>query len=88
MNLFWGAILTTFSLIAWLGQTISVLFPKTAAKLELTELEADVDHAFYADMRGEAVWDMLVLWSLPLAGILLLFDKTLWAYFGLVGGGM
>lgn len=88
MNVIWGGILTVFSLIGWLGQTISVFFPKLAAKLELTEPEADVDPTFYADVRGEAVWDMLVLWTLPAAGILLLLDSALWPYFGLVGGGI
>ena len=88
MDIIWGAILTTFSLIGWLGQTITVLFPALAEKLELTEREADVDSTFYADVRGEALWDMLILWTLPVAGILLLLDITLWAYFGLVGGGM
>jgi len=88
MNLLWGAILTTFSLIGWLGQTITVLFPALAEKLELTERESDVDSTFYADVRGEALWDMLILWTLPAAGILLLLDNPLWAYFGLVGGGM
>ena len=88
MNLIWGAILTTFSFIGWLGQTITVLSPKLAAKLELTEQESDVDSTFYADVRGEALWDMLILWILPVAGILLLLNNSLWAYFGLVGGGM
>ncbi|MFC2161212.1 hypothetical protein ACFLRW_01015 [Acidobacteriota bacterium] len=88
MNTIWGAVLTTFSLIGWLGQTITVLSPKLATKLELTEQESDVDSAFYADVRGEALWDMLILWILPVAGILLLLNNSSWAYFGLVGGGM
>ena len=44
--------------------------------------------AFYADVRGEAFWDMAILWTLPVAGILLLVNSPLWAYFELVGGGM
>lgn len=88
MNIIWGAILTTFSLIGWLGQTITTLFPQLAVKLELTERETDVDSTFYADVRGEAIWDMLILWILPVAGILLMLDNSLWVYFGLVGGGM
>jgi len=40
------------------------------------------------DGRGEAVWDALILWTLPVAGVLLLLDNPSWAYFGLVGGGM
>ena len=88
MNLIWGVILTIFSLLGWLAQTITALSPKTATKWGLTESETDVDPAYYADVRGEAVWDAIILWTLPFSGILLLMNNTLWAYFGLVGGGM
>lgn len=88
MNIIWGAILTIFSLLGWLGQAISALSPKVATKLGLTEPESDVDPTFYADARGEAIWDTVTLWTLPVAGILLLLNITSWAYFGLVGSGM
>lgn len=39
-------------------------------------------------MRGEAIWGALSLWTLPIAGILLIINNSLWTYFGLVGGGM
>ena len=88
MNLVWGVVLIIFTLlVCWVGQTITVFSPQLAAKLQLTELESDVDPALYADGRGEAIWDMLILWTLPVAGILLIINNTLWAYFGLVGGG-
>ena len=45
------------------------------------------DPAFHADVRGEAFWDMAILWTLPVAGMLLVVNSPLWAYFGLVGGG-
>ena len=89
MDLFWGVILIIFTLlVCWLGQTITVFLPKLAVKLELTEPESDVDSTFYADVRGEAFWDMAILWTLPVAGLLLVVNSSLWAYFGLVGGGM
>jgi len=89
MDLFWGVILIIFTLlVCWLGQTITAFSPKLAVKLGLTEPESDVDPTFYADVRGEAIWDTMILWTLPVAGILLILNNTLWAYFGLVGGGM
>ena len=89
MDLFWGVVLIIFTLlVCWLGQTITAFSPKLAVKLGLTEPESDVDPAFYADVRGEAIWDTMILWTLPVAGILLILNNTLWAYFGLVGGGM
>ena len=88
MNLIWGVILLIISSIAYFGQAISAFWPETAVKLGLTEAEADVDPAFYADIRGEAYWDTAVLWTLPLTGVLLLLNNPVWVYFGLVGGGM
>jgi hypothetical protein len=76
------------SLLAWLGQTIVLLFPATAARWGLCESEDQVETAFWADVRGEALWDALTLWTLVVAAVLLIMDLAAWAYFGLIGGGM
>ena len=89
MNLIWGAILVVFTLIlCWLGQVVNASSPRLAARMGLAEPESDVDPTFFVDGRGEAIWDALILWTLPVAGILLMLDSPWWAYFGLVGGGM
>ena len=88
MNIIWGAILTIFSILGWIGQAITAFSPKVAVRLGMTEPESDVDPTFYVDIRGESVWDTMILWTLPVAGILLMLNNSLWAYFGLVGGGM
>ena len=88
MNIIWGIILTILSSIGYFGQVLSAFWPETAAELGLTEAEGDVDSTFYADMRGEAFWDTGILWPLPVAGVLLMLNNSMWAYFGLVGGGM
>ena len=88
MNIIWGVILTVVSSIGWIGQSISAINPRLAERLGLTEVKTDVDSTFYADVRGEAYWDTLVLWILPVAGILLIMNNPAWVYFGLVGGGM
>ncbi len=88
MNIVWGIILTIISSIGYFGQAITAFWPETATKLGLTEPETDVDSTFYADVRGEAFWDTSILWILPVAGILLIFNNPWWVYFGLVGGGM
>lgn len=89
MNLTWGAVLIIFTLIlCWLGQVINASSPTLAARLGLVEPAADVDPTFFVDGRGEAVWDAMILWTLPVAGILLIFNSPWWPYFGLVGGGM
>ncbi len=88
MNLIWGIILVVFTLPCWLGQAIAFLAPRTAAKWGMSEHESEVDPVFWADVRGESIWDTMILWTLPAAGILLLLNQSPWAYFGLVGGGM
>jgi hypothetical protein len=90
MNLIWGTILVIFTLVlSWLAQVVNILLPPAmAAKLGLNEPESDVDPTFFVDTRGEALWDALSIWPLPVAGILLLLNSPQWAYFGLVGGGM
>ncbi len=88
MDIVLGIIITLLSLLAWLGQMVTAVSHKYATKLGLTEPESDVDSTFLADVRAEAFWDTIILWILPVAGILLLLNNSWWAYFGLVGGGM
>jgi hypothetical protein len=84
----WGTLLALLGLLAWVGQVISWVAPQTAVRLGLMESPDDVEPAYAADTRGEAAWDALALWTLPVAGVLLALDLDAWAYFGLVGGGM
>jgi hypothetical protein len=88
MDIIWGILLIVFGLIAWGGQILSAFAPGIAEKLGLIETEADVDPAFYADVRGEAKWDSITLWTLPFAGILIILNNPAWIYFGMVGGSM
>ena len=88
MYIIWGLILFIISSIGYFGQAISAFWPETATRLGLTEPEADVDPTFYADVRGEAYWDTAILWTLPVAGVLLVLNNPAWVFFGLAGGGM
>ena len=89
METIWGYILIIFTLfMGWLVQVVNAVAPKFAARLGFGEPESQVDRTFFLDARGESIWDALILWTLPLAGILLLLNHPWWAYFGLVGGGM
>lgn len=88
MQIFWGILVLMLSLLCWGGQTIAWLAPATAVKLTLMEAEDDVEPTYWADIRGEATWDSLTLWTMVVAGVLLIIDNPAWAYFGLVGGGM
>ena len=88
MQIFWGIVVTALSLLCWGGQTVVWLAPATGVRLNLSEAEADVEPTYWADIRGEAAWDFCTLWTLVVAGVLLIIDHPAWAWFGLVGGGM
>ncbi len=88
VNVFWGIMIVVLSLLSWGGQTIAWFAPATAVRLTLMEAEDDVEPTYWADIRGEAPWDSLTLWTMVVAGLLLIPDNPAWAYFGLVGGGM
>ena len=87
MDIAWGIVLLVLGLLAWVGQSIVWLWPDTGVRLGLSEAEANVEPVFWADVRGEAAWDALVIWTLPVAGLLLVIGSSAWAYLGLVGGG-
>ena len=84
----WAIVMIVLSALAWGGQTLSAVAPHVARRFSLIESEADVDPVFWADIRAEAAWDALTLWTTLAAGVLLLADVSAWAYLGLVGGGM
>ena len=88
MQIFLGIMVAALSLLCWGGQAIVWFAPATGAKLGLSETEADVEPAFWADVRGEALWDFLTLWTLVVAGGLIALDHGAWRYFGLIGGAM
>lgn len=88
MQVFWGIVVTALALLCWGGQTVVWLAPATGVRLNLSEAETEVEPVYWADIRGEAVWDFFTLWTLVVAGALLTIDHPAWAHFGLVGGGM
>ena len=83
-----GVVLLVLGLICWGGQVFNWLSPERAARMGLSEAEDSVEPVFWVDTRAEAAWDSLVVWTLPLAGLLLILDVSAWAYWGLLGGGV
>ncbi len=88
MGVAWGIVVVVLSLLCWGGQALSWFSPSQAANLSLTEDEENVEPVYYADIRGEALWDTFSLWTMVAAGVLLILDSPGWPYFGLIGGGM
>lgn len=88
MYVAWGIVIIVLGLVAWGGQTITLVAPGTAARWNLAEAEDTVEPVYWADIRGEALWDVCTLWTMLAAGILLVLELPAWTYFGLVGGGI
>ena len=88
MSVLWGVIVVLLSLLSWGGQALSLLAPASAVRWKLMEAEDNVEPTFWADVRAEALWDTLTLWTMVVAGVLLIAGVHAWVYFGLVGGGM
>ena len=88
MHIVWGVVVVSLSLLAWGGQTLAWLAPRAATRWALTEAEDTVEPSYFADIRGEAPLDAITLWTMLVAGVLLIVGVDGWAYFGLVGGGM
>lgn len=88
MATIWGLTILALAVVCWGGQTLALFSPSVAERYGLADKAQDVEPAFYADGRGEAAWDFLTLWTLGVAGVLLIADASAWAFFGLIGGAM
>lgn len=77
-------------LIGWLlyvGQFISVADFRLAQRLGLQESSDHADPLLSHLELWTARWDLLWLWTLPAAGILMLTNHWLWPYAAMIGGG-
>jgi hypothetical protein len=82
-----GIIALLVGLLA-LGQLISVVDFELAQQLGLQEKADETDPLFRRLELNTAWWDQVVLWLLPLAGVLMLMDHSWWPYVALVAGGV
>ena len=79
-------VLFTVLWLLYVGQLISVLNFGLAQRLGLQEKPEDTDPLFGRLELWTARWDLLWLWTLPAAGILMLIDDSWWPYAAMVGG--
>ena len=83
-----GIVIALISGAGFLVQVVSVVWPERAVKWGLQDSPDKVEPAFAADARGEAIWDILTIWTLPLGGILMALGSPFWRELCLIGGGM
>ena len=83
-----GIVCVVFGLVCVVGQLISVVNFALAQKLGLQE-KNDATEPIYRQLElNTAKWDLVVLWTLPAAGALMLVDHAWWPYLALVAGGV
>jgi hypothetical protein len=88
MRIVLGLFFVFFGLFGWVGQLISGVHYSLAQKLGLQEKSEGTDPLFRLAERNTARWDTFVLWTLPLAGVLMLLNNPWWPYVALVAGGI
>ena len=69
------------------GQLISAVDFELAQRLGLQEGDAGADPLHRRLELSTARWDLLVLWTLPAAGVAMLIDTRWWPWLALVAGG-
>lgn len=88
MTLILGIVAVAFGAVGWVGQGISSISFPFAQRHGLQEKSATADALCLGAERTAAIWDSLVLWTLPVAGILMILDNPWWPYAALVAGGI
>ncbi len=84
-----GIIVIIVGLLVYVGQSLSFLAPELATKIGLNDPEEEMDQSLYIiETKANGLSDMLLTWTLPLAGLLMILDHVSWPYFALVGGGI
>ncbi len=54
----------------------------------MQEKRDTTDPLYWRLERNTAIWDLLVNWTLPVAGVLMLLDHSWWPFVALVAGGV
>ena len=89
MNTVIGIVVIVVGLICWIGQTLALLAPHIAVKLGLCEPEEEMDHTLYTiETKAHGLTDLLLTWTLPVAGLLIILDHSFWPILALIGGGI
>jgi len=85
MRIIVGILCSSLWLI-YAGQVISVVNFRLAQRLGLQEKQDNVDPLSSRLELSAARWDLLWLWTLPSAGILMLIDHPWWPFAAMIGG--
>ena len=80
-------ILCTSLWLLYGGQALSVVNREMAVRLRLQDYGGDPNNLTHRLEMWTARFDLLTLWTLPTAGVLMLIDHPWWPYAAMIGGG-
>jgi hypothetical protein len=83
-----GIVCVVLGALGLLAQGVSALNFKLAQQWGLQEKKTETDPLYWRLERNTARWDLLVNWTLPVAGLLMLLDHSWWPFMALVAGGV
>jgi hypothetical protein len=88
MTLANGILVIMLGLLCWIGHSLVFFSPKVAQKFGLVEPREDLDETFYIiEVESLGLADLLVTWTFPIAGFLMIINASSWPWFAPVGGG-
>lgn len=84
-----GIIVVILGLIGWVGQALVVFHPPTAVALGVFEAPDEIDPSMYLFERfSQGIMDVLLMWILPAAALLMILGHPAWPLLALIGGGL
>jgi hypothetical protein len=83
-----GLVCVVFGGAGLVGQLVSAIDFRLAQRWGLQEKDDETDPLYRGLELSTARWDLLVIWLLPAAGILMLLDHTWWPFVALAAGGV
>ena len=69
------------------GQLFSALNPPLTPRRRAPDEPGGPDRLYRRLERSSALWDLFVIWTLPIAGALMLLDHSWWPFVALMAGG-
>lgn len=83
-----GIVALIVGLVGFFGQLISAIDFRLAQRLGLQEKDEGTDRLYRHLELSTARVDLLVLWTMILAGVLMIVDHSWWPWVALVAGGV
>ena len=88
MRIALGIVALVVGSVGFIGQLVSAVDFRLAQTLGLQEKDEETDPLYRRLELNTARWDLFVLWTLPVAGALMLAGHAWWPVAALVAGGI